>query len=311
MPSSFTDHFHRLPLVGIAALAHRYSSSISRAQQSRYWAHLICAYILTLSTLYLIRREWLIFIHHRHEFLLSQQHSKLAQSKTVLITNVPPELANSAEDLKCFFSFVPGGIAHVWIYRSCPNLPDLFDERIDACKKLEVAATHVMELAVKAARKSKAKPGPSLPLAVHANKDDQALAAAAEEGHIGPARFLDNVTRPTHRLGWIPFIGQKVDTIDWCTKEIARLTVEIDKLRETLPNCPPQGSAFVQCNLQMGAHVLAQCVSYHEPLFMGQKWIEVAPEDVIWANVSHHHPILPHVLPSDQIILRLMTAPTK
>jgi calcium permeable stress-gated cation channel len=271
-------------------MADQHFSSISRSQQSRYWAHLICAYILTFFTLYLIRREWFIFIHNRHEFLLSQQHSKLAQAKTVLITNVPVELAGSEKDLKQFFSFVPGGIARVWIYRSCPGLPDLFEERLKACQKLEVAATDVMQLAVKAARKARPQAasshGPSLPLAVHANKDDRALAAAAEQGNIGAGRFLDNITRPTHRLGWIPFIGQKVDTIDWCTKEIARLNIEIDKLRETLPDCPPQGSAFVQCNLQMGAHVLAQCAAYHEPLYMAQRWIEVAPEDVIWANVS-------------------------
>ena len=29
----------------------------------------------------------------------------------------------------------------------------------------------------------------------------------------------------------------------------------------------PLGSAFIQCNLQMGAHVLAQCVSYHQVRF--------------------------------------------
>src|SRR5258706_9423824 len=287
---------------------------MARPQQSRYWPRLLCANTLTFSTLPRIRRECLIFVHHRHEFLLSPHHSKLAQSKTVLITNVPPELANSEKDLKEFFSFIPGGIAHAWIYRSCPGLPDLFIERLDACKKLEVAATDVMELAVKASRKTKSNPGPSLPLAVHANKDDQALAAAAEHGNIGAGRFLDNITRPTHRLGWIPFIGQRVDTIDWCTKEITRLNVEIHRLRETLPNCPPQGSAFVQCNLQMGAHVLAQCVSYHEPLTMAQKSIEGAPEDVILANVSHHRPHPParaHVLPSDEMFSRLTTAPTK
>jgi hypothetical protein len=27
---------------------------------------------------------------------------------------------------------------------------------------------------------------------------------------------MDMVPRPTHRLGWVPFFGQKVDTIDWC-----------------------------------------------------------------------------------------------
>lgn len=27
---------------------------------------------------------------------------------------------------------------------------------------------------------------------------------------------MDLVPRPTHRLGWIPFVGQQVDTFDWC-----------------------------------------------------------------------------------------------
>lgn len=65
----------------------------------------------------------------------------------------------------------------------------------------------------------------------------------------------------------------------------------------------PLGSAFIQCNLQMGAHVLAQCVSYHQvslfftslncvvltfsqPLMMSNKWIEVAPKDVVWENID-------------------------
>lgn len=27
---------------------------------------------------------------------------------------------------------------------------------------------------------------------------------------------MDMVPRPTHRLGWIPFVGKTVDTFDWC-----------------------------------------------------------------------------------------------
>lgn len=51
--------------------------------------------------------------------------------------------------------------------------------------------------------------------------------------------------------------------------EIARLNGSIEDKRTELfgtgKDAPrPLGSAFIQCNLQMGAHVLAQCVSYHE-----------------------------------------------
>lgn len=45
---------------------------------------------------------------------------------------------------------------------------------------------------------------------------------------------------------------------------IAELNEEIAQLRADKSEGKPLGSAFLQCNLQLGAHVLAQCVSYHE-----------------------------------------------
>jgi hypothetical protein len=37
---------------------------------------------------WLIRRELLIFVHARHQFLIARSHSHLAQAKTVLITSM-------------------------------------------------------------------------------------------------------------------------------------------------------------------------------------------------------------------------------
>jgi hypothetical protein len=42
------------------------------------------------------------------------------------------------------------------------------------------------------------------------------------------------------------------------------LNQEIDEHRKHVSKGKSLGSAFVECNLQLGAHVLAQCVSYHE-----------------------------------------------
>jgi len=87
--------------------------------------------------------------------------------------------------------------------------------------------------------------------------------------------------RPQHKVGLMGVFGQKVDTIEWAKKEIPRLDREIMAARKNLPNLEAAGSAFVELNLQLGAHVLTQCVSYHEPLAMTDKWTEVAPDDVI------------------------------
>lgn len=227
----------------------------------------------------MIHSELLSFVHLRSKWLSSHYHSKLAQAKTVLITSLPKDLSDP-KVLKEFFSFIPGGVTRVWIYRNHPVLPQLFNDRKAACLKLEKAATTLLETAIKAEKKNTTSMIPQFPLGVRASKSDRDLAADME--NAAGSTILDNITRPTHRLSSIPCMGERVDTIHWCTQEISRLNKEISEARKGLDQCEPHGSAFVQCEYQIGAHVLAQCVSYHEPLFMSQKWIEVSPEDVIW-----------------------------
>ena len=115
------------------------------------------------------------------------------------------------------------------------------------------------------------------------------LSAGAENGLDAEAlleRYAPPKKRPRHRLGFLGVLGKKVDTIEWCKvraavwppgpllsgrlrqDEIARLNTSIAEERAALAQADktpkPLGSAFIQCNLQMGAHVLAQCVSYHK-----------------------------------------------
>ncbi|QRV93773.1 tranport-associated late exocytosis protein [Ceratobasidium sp. AG-Ba] len=314
--------------------------NIINSEHQRYIAHVVLVYIMTFLVFWLIRRELLIFVHARHQFLISRYHSHLAQAKTVLITSMPDELC-SEKALREFCAFVPGGINKVWIYRDQPELPDLFNDRLKACQKLEKAEVKYIRTIVKKWRahlkeekkkrkaiekaggdpESKPKPTrssdeypltdippvrasllnqPLPPTPRHSgttptDKNGQLVpnglvASSGVENEAGPSsdcqQAMDMVPRPTHRLGWIPFFGEKVDTIDWCKNEIARLNVEVNEKRKGLAECKPHGSAFIQCNLQMGAHVLAQCVSYHEPLKMSHKWIEVAPDDIIWDNID-------------------------
>ncbi|CAE6462438.1 unnamed protein product [Rhizoctonia solani] len=317
-------------------------SNITQGEHRRYIAHVILVYIMTFFVFYLIRRELLIFVRARHQFLTSRSHSHHAQAKTVLVTSMPDELCED-KALRQFCAFVPGGINKVWIYRDQPELPKLYNDRLDICQQLEKAVVKYMRAVAKAwrkhlkAEKAKAKAQGKSGTDVEAIQDNQGIpdsypltrlstvrasllnqplpptprhsgvtptnkagkfvlnAANQQQGSrsqlLQPVEpetriAMDMVPRPTHRIGWIPFVGQKVDTFDWCKTEIARLNDEINEKRKGLPECKPHGSAFIQCNLQMGAHVLAQCVSYHEPLKMSQKWVEVAPGDIIWDNID-------------------------
>jgi calcium permeable stress-gated cation channel len=42
------------------------------------------------------------------------------------------------------------------------------------------------------------------------------------------------------------------------------LNKEIEEARKQIGERKSLETAFIECNLQLGAHVLAQCVSYHE-----------------------------------------------
>ena len=51
---------------------------------------------------------------------------------------------------------------------------------------------------------------------------------------------------------------------------------------------PPANAAFILFNKQIAAHIAAQTLTHDEPYRMSasQKYIEVAPEDVIWDNLA-------------------------
>ncbi|KAF8314939.1 DUF221-domain-containing protein [Clavulina sp. PMI_390] len=274
---------------GGSGLARFTSGNVPNTKQYRYAAHVVVAYFLTGFTIWLLRREMLRFIHLRHQFLLSKSHSKLAQAKTVLITSLPEKDLTTEEDLRTFASFVPGGVARVWIYKDAPGLNDAYQQRLDACGQLEGAVSQVLRDGVKAWRKKQRRVGGDAPTTTSgAGPVANGTTDVESRKSVSPISIFDSISRPTHRIGWhgVPWVGKKVDTIAWCKEEIPRLTALIEEKRKVLPEAKPHGAAMIMCNLQMGAHVLAQCASYHEPLKMVDKWIELAPEDVVWENID-------------------------
>ena len=87
-------------------------------------------------------------------------------------------------------------------------------------------------------------------------------------------------------LWWIPFVGKKVDTIEYCRQELARLNLEIEEDQKDPHKYPLMNSAFIQFNHQVAAHMACQSVSHHTPMQMAPRAVEIAPSDVIWSNMS-------------------------
>jgi hypothetical protein len=103
-------------------------------------------------------------------------------------------------------------------------------------------------------------------------------------------KFIEEKDRDTMRLpifGWhLPFVGEKVDTIYYCRKEVARLSLEIEDDQAHPERYPLMNSAFVQFNHQVAAHMACQSLSHHLPKQMAPRIVEIDPNDVIWDNMS-------------------------
>lgn len=115
-----------------------------------------------------------------------------------------------------------------------------------------------------------------------------------DDGEPAWKTYLSEKDRETMRLpifGWqwmfsLPLLGRKVDTIDHCRKELARLNVEIEQDQREPEKFPLMNSAFVQFNHQVAAHMACQAVSHHTPNQMAPRLVEISPDDVIWDNMS-------------------------
>ncbi|SNX88152.1 uncharacterized protein MEPE_06863 [Melanopsichium pennsylvanicum] len=247
-------------------------------QQKRYVAPLLIQWIFTFWLLWNIRSRMTKFIKLRQEFLVSPQHASSAQARTVLITGIPNELL-SEKKLRAIYSQLPGGVAKIWLNRNLKDLPDLSDERDKWCNKLESAETTLIKTAYKLVKKGKAQDASgSLP-----DADVEINAEVADH-------YVPKKKRPTHKLGSIPCMGEKVDTIHWCREEIARLNKEIEKKRSEIAvdykNYPPQSSAFILFNTQIAAHMAVKSQAHHEPYRMTNRYVEAHPDDVVWANMN-------------------------
>ena len=114
------------------------------------------------------------------------------------------------------------------------------------------------------------------------------------EGQPKWKEHLKAKDRETMRLpifGWhwmpsLPLLGKKVDSINYCRKEVARLNLEIEEDQKEPEKYPLMNSAFVQFNHQVAAHMACQTVSHHTPAQMAPRLVEISPDDVIWDNMS-------------------------
>lgn len=195
-------------------------------------------------------------------------------------------------------------------------MPDVYNDRLNACNKLESAETALLKTAagIQAEKNKKLGKDVAVPADLQSQEDID-----SEHDLSLADKLVPRDQRPTHRLpiGFLPFslplIGKKVDSIDWAREEIERKNEELTKMQKVLAKevasttkssrlfnmslremaqeldkqtYPPLNSAFILFNNQMAAHMASLLLTHHEPYRMAKKYIDVAPEDIVWSNLS-------------------------
>ncbi|WWD15753.1 hypothetical protein CI109_100175 [Kwoniella shandongensis] len=122
--------------------------NVAKDKQSRYWAHLILDYVFIFWILWLIWGEMQHWLVVRQKHLINPSHSKLAQANTVLVTGIPKHYLDEVK-LEQLFSHLPGGVKRIWLNRNLKEMPDLYNRRDTATKKLESAQVDLIKFARK------------------------------------------------------------------------------------------------------------------------------------------------------------------
>ncbi|ORX84793.1 DUF221-domain-containing protein [Basidiobolus meristosporus CBS 931.73] len=236
----------------------------------RLWVHFTSTVLIVIQTgvtLYAVNREMSRFILFRQKYLLNRQHQLDPVANTILVSGIPDEINTEAQLMK-IFDPLPGGVKKVFIMSNAqrPN------RRVDNISKLVRQRNRVisqLELAFVRYGVSKQK---------YPHKE---------------------VPRPTHRPQWWWLFGKRVDSIDYCSQKLHDLNIKIAEKQSNPANYSKQASAFISFNNQLAAHIAAQSVTYHLPLAMQTKYVDMKPEDVIWENLD--------IIPIQRFIRRFLS----
>lgn len=312
----------RWNVVGLDTLSWQ---NVDTDKTNRFWAHLVCAILVVFWAVYRIYREKVNFIDVRQRFLTSPEHRLKASARTILVTNIPSEY-RSKEALEALYDvFVDNDDRSrltVWVNRDYKALRDMVARRRSLRHALEKEELRILRLINKKPRKSNVaspvnpaseKPRDSLSVyddekGVYLEQARQSIAHAFEQdcceekqlwqeylkpsaaSQITLVQGKDEEWRPTSLFRfWVSGEKRKVPKVAWLRAEVARLTVRIDALLPRLDDeelFEKQNSAFIQFDRQMAAHMACSLVSHNKAGRMSPRFLEVAPHEVIWANMG-------------------------
>ncbi|KAL0078697.1 hypothetical protein J3Q64DRAFT_1811006 [Phycomyces blakesleeanus] len=233
----------------------------------RTWAHVILAFFFTVGLIYYTFRETRAYLVLRREYLMSPEFAESVVARSLFVPSIPKDVHN-IEDLARIFNRFPGGVRRIWINRDLKDLPDDVEDRDKKVHSLETAITKTILSTYKYNNKKGIQP--------ENGSDTEVL--------------IPQELRPTHRVSslpiGLPFVGRKVDSIDYYHEEIQSLNKKILEKQHLATNYECLSSAFIEFNQQIAAHMAAQTLIHSKELQMAPRYIEIAPTDIIWENMN-------------------------
>ncbi|KAL8687981.1 MAG: hypothetical protein Q9224_005002, partial [Gallowayella concinna] len=268
--------------------------NVDPARTNRYWAHLVCAIIAVVWSLYRLYHEKVHFIDVRQRFLTSPEHRLKASARTILVTNIPSEY-RSKEALEALYDvFVDNDDRSrltVWVNRDYKPLRALVARRRSLRHALEKAELRILRLVNKEFRKkgeavcandavektirdSSVLDGDD---GLHSEQLQQTITRAFDEDCSNKSQLWHKYLKPSTAAQvsliqgkdgkwktvslfkpWASGEKRMAPKIAWLRSEVARLTIRIDALLTDLDNeelFKKQNSAFIQFDRQMAAHM--------------------------------------------------------
>ncbi|RDL37974.1 DUF221-domain-containing protein [Venustampulla echinocandica] len=248
-------------------------SNIGKNAKNRYYAHVFIGWIFFAFVMYMITRETMYCINIRNAYLRAPFYASRISSRTVLFTDVPAEYLNP-DKLRTLFSTY---MQRYWLATDCKDLEKKVEERDKDAMMLENAEIQLCSKGNKRHLKWE-------------KKGDKRKDAISEYDPEAPAtsRYLKKKDRPTHRLGKIPLIGKKVDTIDWTRSELRRLNPEVqwaqDRHRSGDAKLLP--AVFIEFTTQEAAEAAFRRMTPSKPPHMRPRAIGERPDEIIWKNLG-------------------------
>ncbi|WPK26536.1 hypothetical protein PUMCH_003893 [Australozyma saopauloensis] len=249
----------------------------------RYYAHAFMSWVFYGGVIFVIYRELYFYNSLRTAVMTSPLYASKLSSRTVLFQSVPDSWLDEKQFFKLF-----NGVKRIYVTRNVRKLVLKVNKRQALAMQLEAATTKLLKTGIKNKSKADKKANKEKK---YKNKtlevDDTAKLIQEFELLDATVKGIDHWVpeekRPRQREGGL--FSKKIDTIEYCRKELKTLDDEIYTLQKRYRKFHPKNSIFVEFEDQYSAEIAHQCVLNHSPFTMTPSYIGVEPSDIDWMNM--------------------------